>query len=131
VLHNQDWVWGVAVILSGLFFAIAVIGSGVRRFRETQLNHGGSDIRIGRWWELVIAVVVPGEALVLLGWWIFQAKGWDPAGWLDPLGSDTVGTILLQWGIVLAAVIMGNRWLAGRTARARPIEDGHMPASIP
>jgi len=131
VLHNQDWVWGVALMVSGLFFAIAVTGAGVRRFRETQLNHEGSDIRIGRWWELVIAVLVPGEALALLGWWIFQAKGWDPTGWLDPLGSDTVGTILLQWGVVLAAVIAGNRWIARRTTQARPIEDGHLPASIP
>ena len=64
-----------AGMVSGLFFAIAVIVSGVRRFREQQLNHAGSDIRIGRWWEILICVVVPLEALVLLGWWLFQARG--------------------------------------------------------
>jgi len=81
VLHNQDWVWGVALMVSGLFFAIAVIASGVRRFRETQLNHADSDIRVGRWWDVVIGVVVPLEALALLGWWLYQARGWDPTGW--------------------------------------------------
>ncbi|MGH7606148.1 MAG: sodium-dependent transporter, partial [Gemmatimonadales bacterium] len=85
VLHNQDWVWGVALMVSGLFFAIAVITAGVRRFREQQLNHPDSDIRVGRWWDVVVGVVVPLEALALLGWWLYHARGWDPAGWLDPL----------------------------------------------
>jgi SNF family Na+-dependent transporter len=46
---NQDWVWGVGLMLSGLFFAFAVIRFGVRRFREMFINTADSDIRIGRW----------------------------------------------------------------------------------
>jgi NSS family neurotransmitter:Na+ symporter len=131
VLHNQDWVWGVALMVAGLFFAIAVMSHGVRRFREEQLNHAGSDIRIGRWWEVVIGAVVPLEALVLLVWWLWQARGWDPAGWLNPLGVESVGTILLQWGVVLVALLLANRWLASKT-RPRPPEPGdEMPAAVP
>lgn len=115
VLHNQDWVWGVALMVSGLFFAVAVLVSGVRRFREHQLNHDGSDIRVGRWWDFVIGVIVPLQALVLLGWWLYQARGWDPKGWLDPIGIENVGTILLQWGVVLAGLLLANRWIARRT----------------
>ncbi|HXI22003.1 MAG TPA: sodium-dependent transporter [Gemmatimonadales bacterium] len=131
VLHNQDWVWGVALMVSGLFFAIAVITSGVRRFREEQLNHAGSDIRIGRWWEIVIGVVVPLEAVVLLVWWLYQARGWDPTGWLDPFGTENVGTILLQWGVVFAALLLGSRWLARRTHPVPPTAEDTMPASVP
>lgn len=131
VLHNQDWVWGVALMVSGLFFAIAVITSGVRRFREEQLNHSGSDIRIGRWWEIVIGVIVPLEALTLLVWWLWQARGWDPEGWLDPLGVENVGTILLQWGVVLAGLLLANRWLAARTKPASITASDHIPASVP
>jgi len=131
VLHNQDWVWGVALMVSGLFYAIAVIVSGVRRFREEELNHAGSDIRIGRWWEIVIGVVVPLEAVTLLVWWLWQARGWDPTGWLDPLGAENVGTILLQWGVVLGALIAANRWLAARTRPAAVTPEDHMPASVP
>ena len=131
VLHNQDWVWGVALIVSGLFFAIAVIVSGLRRFREQQLNHADSDIHVGRWWEVVIGIVVPLEALVLLAWWLYQAHGWDPAGWLAPFGVSNVGTILLQWGVVLAVLIVANRWLVRRTHPEPPGPDDHMPASIP
>jgi NSS family neurotransmitter:Na+ symporter len=129
VLANQDWVWGVALMLSGLFFAIAVIATGVRRFRAEQLNHADSDIRVGRWWDVVIGVVVPLEALVLLGWWLYQARGWDPAGWLDPLGVANVGTVLVQWGVVLAGLLLVNRWLARRTAAHTPPAD--VPAARP
>lgn len=131
VLHNQDWVWGVALMVSGLFFAIAVIVSGVRRFREQQLNHAGSDIHIGRWWEIVIGVLVPLEALILLVWWLWQARGWDPAGWLDPLGVENVGTILLQWGVVLAGLLLANRWIAARTRPAAITDADHIPAAVP
>jgi NSS family neurotransmitter:Na+ symporter len=114
-LSNQDLVWGIALMLSGLFFAIAVLTSGVRRFREEQLNHEHSDIRIGKWWEVVIGVLVPLQAVVLLGWWLWQARGWNPKGWLDPFKSDTVGTILLQWGVVLLVLLLFNRKIAEKS----------------
>ena len=114
-LHNQDFVWGVALMVSGLFFATAVVTHGVRRFREEQLNHEHSDIRIGRWWDVVIGVVVPLEALVLLAWWFYQVRGQDLAGWLDPIREANVGTMVMQWGIVLSVLLLGNRWLAKHT----------------
>jgi NSS family neurotransmitter:Na+ symporter len=128
VLHNQDWVWGVALMVSGLFFAVAVIAYGVRRFREEQLNHADSNIRVGRWWDIVIGTVVPLEAVLLLGWWLYQARGWDPAGWLDPLGVENVGTVVLQWGVVLAGLALANRWLAAHAGAEAP---GPRPAPTP
>ena len=118
VLHNQDWVWGVALMVSGLFFALAVIASGVRRFREEHLNHQHSDIRIGRWWDVVIGVIVPLEAIILLVWWLYQARGWDPTGWLNPLGIENVGTILLQWSVVFVVLLLTNGWVARHTHEA-------------
>jgi NSS family neurotransmitter:Na+ symporter len=122
VLRNQDWVWGVALMLSGLFFAIAVIVHGVRRFREEQLNHGDSDIRIGAWWDVVVAGLVPLQAVVLLGWWLYQARGWDPTGWLDPIAESNVGTVLVQWAIVLIVLVAANRWLVPRQMTAGSVQ---------
>ncbi|HEX9727801.1 MAG TPA: sodium-dependent transporter [Gemmatimonadales bacterium] len=122
VLGNQDWVWGVALMVSGLFYAIAVVTSGVRTFREQQLNHEHSDVRIGKWWEVVIGVLVPLQAVVLLVWWLLQARGWDPEGWLAPFQKETVGTILLQWGVVLALLLLANGWL-GRRSQGAPAQD--------
>jgi NSS family neurotransmitter:Na+ symporter len=131
VLHNQDWVWGVALMVSGLFFAIAVLTWGVRRFREQQLNHEHSDIRVGRWWDVVVGVLVPLEAATLLVWWLWQARGWDPTGWLKPFAVENVGTILLQWGIVLVGLLLANRWIAAHT-RAEPLDDrDRPPAAVP
>ncbi len=114
-LHNQDWVWGVALMVSGLFFAIAVMTSGVTRFRESQLSHEHSDIKIGKWWDLVITILVPLQAVVLLIWWLYQARGWDPEGWLKPFAVENVGTVLFQFVVVLILFILGNRWIAARS----------------
>jgi NSS family neurotransmitter:Na+ symporter len=120
ILKNQDWVWGVALLLSGLFFAIAIVRYGVTRFREEQLNHADSDIRIGRWWDVVIAVVVPVEALVLLGWWLYQAWTWNPESWLSPFSAENVGTVLFQFAVVLVVLLVANRWIAGRSLQKAP-----------
>lgn len=117
VLRNQDWVWGVALMVAGLFFSIAVIVHGVRRFREEQINHEHSNIRVGRWWDIVIGVLVPMQAVVLMVWWLYQAREWDP-DWLNPLKESNVGTVLLQWAAALGLLILFNRVIARRTQRA-------------
>lgn len=115
ILRNQDWVWGMALMLSGLFLAIAVMKYGVRKFRECQLNHESSDIRIGSWWDLTIRFIVPIEASVLFFWWLGQARSLDPVGWLSPFSEANVGTVLVQIGLALVVVIVANRWLVTRT----------------
>jgi NSS family neurotransmitter:Na+ symporter len=112
VFRNQDWVWGVGLMLAGLFFAIAVICSGVRRFREEQLNHAHSNIRIGRWWDFVIALLVPLQALVLLVWWLYDAS--KEGDWWHPFVEYNAGTVLWQFAIALAALIFLNRWIVRR-----------------
>ena len=115
VLDNQDWVWGVALILSGLFFALAVGKYGVRKFREETLNQKHSNIRIGPWWDLVIRVVVPFEAIVLTVWLLYQAWSDDPESWFlpfDPSNVENVGTVLFQVTIVAVVLYLFNRRLA-------------------
>jgi neurotransmitter:Na+ symporter, NSS family len=127
VLHNQDWVWGVGLMVSGLFFAIAVIRYGARRFREEQLNHEGSDIRIGRWWDIVISVLVPLQAIVLIAWWLWQV--WGP-GALDPAGVETVGTVLFQWAAILVVLLIANRYLARIQPSERVAGHERMPPAV-
>ena len=115
VFDNQDWVWGVALILSGLFFALAVGKYGVRKFREETLNQEHSNIRIGPWWDFVIRVVVPFEAIVLTVWLLYQAWSDDPGGWFlpfDPGNVANVGTVLFQVTVVAVVLFLFNRRLA-------------------
>ena len=117
VLDNQDAVWGVGLMLSGLFFAIAVLRYGVDRFRLEHVNSMGSDFTIGRWWNATMVLVVV-EALVLLVWWFSQTLSTEGfAASLDPLRSWSLGTVVLQWAILLAVCLGFNRWL-GRTRPA-------------
>ena len=112
VFENQDNVWGVGLLLSGLFFGIAVLRYGVNEFRERFVNSAGSDMRIGRIWNVAIWVVTL-EALILLVWWLSQTiseQGW--AASLDPFARWSLGTILLQFAVVLVLCIAFNRRLA-------------------
>jgi len=78
------------------------------------VNADGCDLRIGRRWNFLVAVVVPVEAVILVVWWLWEARGWDPAGWLDPFKPESVGTVLLQIGVALVALFCANRWLGRR-----------------
>ena len=114
-LGNQDFVWGVGLMLSGFFFAFAVMKYGVRKFREELVNQSSADFKIGRWWDWAIRLVLV-EAVVLIVWWFVQVRG---EGWraaLDPFSAFSIGTVLVQWAIVLVAFLLLNKWLAG-TAR--------------
>jgi len=115
VFQNQDWVWGVGLMLSGFFFALAVLKFGVTEWRQTYLNTGYSDIHIGSWWDWAIRLVVV-EAIALIVWMFITA--WGEEGWgaaMTPFSSYNIGTVLAQWAIVLAALLAANRFLVNRT----------------
>jgi len=103
---NQDWVWGLGLLINGLFFCLAVRRYGARRFREQMVNlpGGSGDIRLGKIFEPIILWLIPLQFVFLLGWWFYRSMGWDPANWWNPLATFSIGSCLLQWG--LAAVVM-------------------------
>lgn len=112
VFRNQDWVWGVGLMVSGLFFAILVMRHGVDRFRTTLVNSDGSDLVIGRWWNVVIYLVAV-QAVVITVWWLLQAINTDDLRASFTLFSEfNVGTVLIQWALALSVFIGLNRWLA-------------------
>ncbi|MFP5356197.1 MAG: sodium-dependent transporter, partial [Gemmatimonadota bacterium] len=129
ILHNQDWVWGIGLMMSGFLFAYAVIRYGVTRFREEQLNHEHSDIRIGAWWDILVKYLLPFQAIALMLWWMWQVRG---PGSMNPFGVENIGTILFQWGIAIILLPVFNKKLG----EIRPVAEGdleanRMPPSIP
>ncbi len=109
IFENQDWVWGVGLLVSGFFIAVAAIKYGVKRFREDIVNHEGNDIRIGRFFDFLV-FLIPVQFFVLLWWWFSQAGGWT-----DIFSSYSVGTCLFQWGIAVILFLSINKWLIRRT----------------
>ena len=113
---NQDFVWGVALIISGAFIAFAVIRHGAARFRAETIDGQEKDWNAGPLWDAAIRFAVPSLATVLLGWWLYQAAFvYSPDRWFDPFESFSVMTCLVQWGVVLAVFVVINRWMAQRT----------------
>ena len=123
IFENQDWVWGVGLILSGFFFAFAINKHGPGLFRDNLINTEGNDIRIGVWYEWIVRYVIPAEFILLISWWFYQAIAfYEPTGWWHPFKTFSVGTCLFQWGIVIILFLALNRWITNRLARVNSEE---------
>jgi NSS family neurotransmitter:Na+ symporter len=114
-------------MVSGLFFAVAVLKYGVTRFRETLINTEHADIRIGAWWDWAIRLVIV-EAVVLVVWWFVNVRTeplWGPFG---------VANMTAQFAIAMVVFVLLNNWMADRTRaevdRTAPPEGETVP-SIP
>lgn len=117
VFNNQDWVWGFALMISGLFVALGASTYGVARFRRTLVNTSGAGLQVTRVYDWVLTYLVPAEFVAMFGWWMYQAiTANDPEGWWRPLRVYSLGTCLLQWGVVLGVLWLFNRRLAERSA---------------
>jgi len=113
---NQDFVWGVALMISGAFIAFAVIRHGTSRFRKENIDNQDHDWNAGPLWDTAIRFVIPSLAVLLLGWWLYQsASVYSPDRWFDPFDPFSVMTCLAQWGLALVIFILFNRWMARRT----------------
>ncbi len=47
--ENQDWVWGLGLMLNGFFLTIIVCKYGATRFRLTIIDSAQNDFSTGRW----------------------------------------------------------------------------------
>lgn len=112
-LANQDFVWGVALMLSGAFVAFVAVRYGLQRLRSEVATP--SDWAIPSGWDLVIRWLVPLQAMILLVWWLQQATTADFATrWYDPFEPYSAMSCLVQWSVVLALFGALNTWMATR-----------------
>jgi len=118
---NQDWVWGVGLMLSGFFFAFAVLKYGVTEWRAKFINTGDSDIHVGVWWDWSIRLVIV-EAVVLMGWWLVQARGESFGETWTLFSSFNIGTVLIQSAIALVVLVLLNGWLVSKLSSEK--DDG-------
>ena len=122
--ENQDFVWGVALMISGAFVAFAVIRQGTTRFRTETIDGLPGDWNAGRPWDVVMTYVIPTLAVVLLVWWLWlSATEYAPDTWYDPTDPFSVMSCLVQWGVAMGAFILLNRWMSRRTLQMDPGSD--------
>ncbi len=106
---NQDWAWGVGLMVSGFFFALAVIIYGANNFRKHLVNQAGNDVNIGKWYEYIMKYIIPLEFAVLIIWWFWQAINWSPGTWWNPFETYSLGTCVFQWGLVILFFLLLNK----------------------
>jgi len=109
VLNNQDWVWGIGLLFSCLFYAIAAIQFGVEKMRNEEINTV-SDIKLGKWFVFSVKYCIPVIFVFFLGWWLWQAVTWSPDNWWNPKEVFGVGTIVIQVAFGFLVVGILNGW---------------------
>lgn len=128
-LANQDFVWGVGLLIGGLLAAVAMMKYGVERARA-ELD-ATSDFPVTRWWPALIWIF-PVVFVILFGWWIQQTiTEFAPDTWYDPFEPFSLMTLIVQWVALLLVMLGLNNWLSRRVAigpMSRPTESGTAPA---
>jgi NSS family neurotransmitter:Na+ symporter len=114
-LGNQDFVWGVALMISGAFVAAAVMRFGPERFIREVISVTDNDWQVGPIWERLIKYAVPLQATILLVWWLYlSASTYAPETWYNPFEPYSVMTCLVQWGVAMTLFVVLNKWIVRR-----------------
>lgn len=113
-LANQDFVWGVALMISGAFVAFACVKYGVNKLRD-QIIEIRTDWDPGKWWNFELKIFVPVAALILLVWWMsLSATVYSPDQWYNPFDAFSVMSCIVQWLLVLLFFVLFNKWISNK-----------------
>lgn len=123
ILNNQDWVWAIGLMVSGLCFAVAVLKYGVERARREVINAEGADFKVPAWYYNFCMWVIPIIVVLMVGWWCWQSIGWYPDSWWKPFEVENVGTIIWQFAVVLLIGVALNKMWNKRIAKGPMSED--------
>ena len=111
---NQDWVWGIGLILSGLFILIGMAMNDPVKFKKENIDLE-SDMRVPDAffkYAIYLNILV---AVFLIYWWMSQ--GYSSYPWFDADGNWNVfdvysnASILTQWALVILIGIVLNKYL--------------------
>jgi len=99
--NNQDWAWGLGLILSGLFFTLAVLKIGLKTFINDWLSPVKNRQLYLNIFRILFYFVIPLEFVMMLGWWLYQSVSWYPESWWNPFETFSLGTAVAQWVLLL------------------------------
>lgn len=124
VLGNQDFVWGVGLLVSGVLVALLVRRFGIERLFREVLDPIEGDLRWRTSLGWLLRWGVPVQGGVLLAWWIARAASDFASGpWWDPTDPYGVATCVVQWSAAGVLALLLARWTLGRAQQAAVSED--------
>lgn len=112
-LSNQDHVWGIGLMISGMLMAFVIIKSGAKKLR-LEMHLDVHDWQLKSWWQIVITYFIPFAAIALLIWWFYLAATvFAPGEWYNPFNAFSIMTCLAQWALMLGIFVIFNKKIAG------------------
>lgn len=125
-LDNQDLVWGTGLIVSGFFVAFSIWKYGTSRFRKEFINTRWNDIRIGKWWDIVVKYLFPIQFIAIFGWYFYHTWTSDSEEWWHE-GKIAVILLLVEWAAVFIISVMLGKYLGRKLdeveSRGRDTDD--------
>ena len=105
---NQDWTWGLGLILSGAFFMAAVLKNGVQNFVSDWLKPQRYQKLFLNIFRILFYFIIPLEFILMMGWWLVQSISWYPETWWNPFEKFSLGTAFFQWAVILVLGLLLN-----------------------
>ncbi|MEQ8478069.1 sodium-dependent transporter [Fulvivirga sp.] len=119
--NNQDWVWGIGLIISGLLIIIVVLRYGISKFKKDFIDTD-SDLDVPlKYFSITLCFNVV-LAVVLIYWWM--SRGYSENPWFDANGNWNVfdvysnASVVTQWAIALIAGIAINKYLYNKFVKS-------------
>lgn len=117
--ENQDWVWGVGLLVNGLFIALTIRRFGVDKYRQEVINTSPNDFKLGKFYNFIIGILIPIQAVFLIGWYFYQSvTQLDKDQWWNPFRMYSAGTMIFQWGLAMLLFFCFNKWLVNRSLQS-------------
>ncbi|MDP7422198.1 MAG: hypothetical protein QGH40_09960, partial [bacterium] len=82
-------------------------------FRREFINTKWNDLKIGKWWDIIIKYFFPVQLIALFGWYLYQTWSSPSKEWWHK-GHWAVIVLLLEWAAVMVIAILLNRKLGNR-----------------
>jgi len=104
--NNQDWVWGIGLLLSGFFFIFFVLKFGTKNYIVQFLNEHKESFKKHLLKLKMFLVFMVVEFMIMLTWWFFQSINWYPLTWWHPFEEFSLGTCIFQWTLLILLGIL-------------------------
>lgn len=111
---NQDWVWGVGLIISGLLIVTVALKYGIGKFKKEHID-ADSDFTVPLAYLASAMVVNIGLAVVLIYWWL--SRGYSQYPWFGADGNWNLlavysnASVVTQWAAVIVLGLLMNGFL--------------------
>lgn len=123
VFENQDMVWGVGLLISGLCYSLGAIKYGVDKLWTEDIAPC-SDIKIRWMWSMIR--FFPVIFALVWGWWVWQTITWYPGEWYKfwPVTKYmyTPAVMVVEWGILFLVLFLLNNKMRDKLVHSNKVD---------